>query len=474
MCCWSALPGVGAAQIERYELGKRLRRFEEAWQQAPPDVRTQAAPIMQEAVKSFFTLNRKQAAAKLDQAWFVARNTPIADWERGAIACRIKIPSCLVDSGARSLTVSLADLYRDAKTVPAGLQTEWAILDGQGKALLTRVTSWEDARHGIGLPLDGLPAGDFRVHVSVHQGEKSLSLPSMTFSRLQNLDSRLLQLDEAHQSETPVLNESVRATLRDHVALIRRIKDGGSVEADYPLHQILALDERLMREPSDVPELVSTAAGEHDLWMVLADGRRRVPIRLRSPQAISGASNGGRLLPVLFLFHGAGGSENMFFETYGAGRAVAAGIERGWLVVAPRQGLMGVGLDCAALLQALDAFFPIDHQQVYMLGHSMGAAQVIRQVRLHPELPRAAAVIGGGAAPRDVDRLVDVPWYVAAGELDFGRRGATAFFQSLQQAGASRAVYEEFPRVEHMVIVQASLPATFAFFDRVAARTAQE
>ncbi len=61
---------------------------------------------------------------------------------------------------------------------------------------------------------------------------------------------------------------------------------------------------------------------------------------------------------VLFAFHGAGGSENMFFETYGAGRLVELAAARGWIVVAPRQSLMGgIGLTAEQQLEVLSAHF---------------------------------------------------------------------------------------------------------------------
>jgi acetyl esterase/lipase len=62
-----------------------------------------------------------------------------------------------------------------------------------------------------------------------------------------------------------------------------------------------------------------------------------------------------------------------------------------------------------------------------------------------------------------------VPWFVAAGEHDFGKRGADALAKQLTAAG-SMVTYREIPDVEHMVIVQAALDQVFSFLDGVAGR----
>ena len=232
----------------------------------------------------------------------------------------------------------------------------------------------------------------------------------------------MAKLEQFYRDKKRAENNSVRATIGEHVELFKKCTSEFSQETDFPIQQMMEIDEQLTVAGCDWKSIIHRAAEGQDIWLTLAEGRRRAPVRLRCPPNRKGP------LPVLFLLHGMGGSENMFFETYGAGGAVKAGLARGWLVVAPRQGLTGLPLDSAEMLTELEAFFEIDRANVFFLGHSMGAAQVIRQTELHPELPRAAAAIGGGAVARNAGKIANVPWFVAAGEFDFGRAGAQGSF----------------------------------------------
>lgn len=58
--------------------------------------------------------------------------------------------------------------------------------------------------------------------------------------------------------------------------------------------------------------------------------------------------------------------------------------ERGSLVVAPRQGLFGRALDVEEMLELFGDSFEIDTSRVFLVGHSMGAGQVAKQVELDP------------------------------------------------------------------------------------------
>lgn len=461
-----------SAQVERYELGKRLRRFEEAWQIAAPEIRLKSTSAVQQAVSHFFGLQLKKAASKLDQAWLAVKDGKTSDWQRAGIAYRIEIKKTIFQQPAKAspeagldkmISIKLQPFYETKEhSIPGDTQVRIdCYSQTSNKNIQTTDTDFDSAKQGIVFDTNAFEPGDYRIRCRLQRDDGELKLLETSFSVLSDLAPQVANMEQVRRDKNPDINASVRATLSEYQSLIQQGQEPFSAETDYPFFQILKLANRIVDRPQDAPSQIGDAAQINDVWMVLTEGRKRIPVRLRAPQNQSGK------IPVLFLFHGAGGSENMFFETYGAGQAVKMGLERGWLVVAPRQGLMGMTLNCNEMLNALEAFFEIDRGQVFLLGHSMGAAQVINQVSLNPDLPRAAAAIGGGRPPHDAKKIASVPWFVSAGELDFGRGGAKGFHQSLVKAGAANTTYLEIPGIEHMVIVQAALPQAFEFFDRV-------
>jgi predicted esterase len=494
----ASVVGPVAAQVERSELGKRLQRFEVQWQRATEPSRIASTEPMQQAVRNFFSLRWQQAIARLDEAWYAAADRQASPWESAVIAHRLAIQPFLVTGDSTELNVSLQATYPIAPADQIDGQVRWSIsraprvrtaalralgrpkddrntddrnTDAEGsdsiagdlpELTFVQDSSWREAIEGVTLPIGELPPGDYLVHARVIHGDQHGDLLPSGWSRIDRFAQRVQTIRDAADDHQRDMADWLRATLADHGRLLWQIGDGRLHEIDYPADQILRLCEAALQNPGQAGPLFLERAASEDLWMTVVRERRTVSLRIRCPPV-----SDARPLPVLLLFHGAGGSENMFFETYGSGGAVDAGLKRGWLVVATRQAWTGLGLDAAQLLDCLEAIFPIDRSKVLMLGHSMGAGQVANQVSLQPDLPLAVAALGGGGRIRNVQAAAQVPWFIAAGSLDFGKTGALALSQNLKQAGGRRIEYREYPHVEHMVIVQAALPDVFRFFDDV-------
>jgi pimeloyl-ACP methyl ester carboxylesterase len=154
----------------------------------------------------------------------------------------------------------------------------------------------------------------------------------------------------------------------------------------------------------------------------------------------------------------------MFFETYGAGRTVESAIKRGWSIAAPTHYPLDQSYDLKRLIDRLAEVTPIDRSRVYLVGHSMGASKVSTLAADHPDLYRAAALLGGGGGFNDSAKLTGKRWFVAAGDRDFGRTGSARSADSLRRGGAN-VVEKSYPDVEHLTVVQESLDDLFAFFD---------
>ncbi len=277
-------------------------------------------------------------------------------------------------------------------------------------------------------------------------------------SRGSKLDDRLAAIKRRQEALAESGSSTGDATLRSLWALLKSLRDGAVQEIDYPAMQLLRDCEAIVSAGGRSEEVFHQGfSGE--AWLTLAKGNRATVVRIRAPGKTDAP------LPVLFLFHGAGGSENMFFETYGAGRAVDEAARRGWLVVAPRQGLFnGLALNCRDMLDILGEHFGVDREAVYFLGHSMGAGQAVKQAVAAPDLPRAVVALGGGGGVAG-EKLGSAPWFVGAGQRDFGRRQAKSLADALTNAGRT-VQWKLYPEVEHMVVVQAALDDVFDFLDR--------
>jgi predicted peptidase len=188
-------------------------------------------------------------------------------------------------------------------------------------------------------------------------------------------------------------------------------------------------------------------------------------VRLFVPRGL----DANKPVPIVVALHGAGGSENLFFEGYGGGRIVTECRKRGWLLVAPRGGLgLGGPPPVPALLDQLAKRYPLDPKRVFLVGHSMGAMQTIDLIQKHPGKFAAAAALGGGGTVRDAKAFAELPLFVGVGEKD---TVALTMSRALNKAlaGAKKLTYTEYPRIEHMVIVREALPDVFELFDTVAA-----
>ena len=184
-------------------------------------------------------------------------------------------------------------------------------------------------------------------------------------------------------------------------------------------------------------------------------GPRSTIVRLFVPAPLE-----GRRRALVLALHGAGGSENLFFDGYGDGLAQKLCAESGWILCAPRSLNPA---DAPALLDALRERWDFDPQQVFLVGHSMGAAAALAAAQRSPARFAKVALLGGGGALTKAEVFRDLPLLIGTAERDFARSGALAQRRGLRSAGIDRVTFLDLPRAEHMLVVQAALPEVFAF-----------
>lgn len=465
------------AQEGRYELGRRLQRFERAWQEASPKERAASTVPMQAAVSAFFSLRWLDAARQLDEA-STCFKVPVANDSnyRWCMAQRCVASPMLADISDRQLNISLSPFYSIDAAPDESLRIRFLLrplLDSDDLFSSGRAPE-DDSSSSVLRELDSVPLGggnwtvelpilnegDYWLVTEALWDDQRIEVARTIISRTKSLSPRLNNLTTAIDIGKNDGTASGRATLRNCMNLLADVRDGSIQEIDYPAHRLLLDCERLIELRLDSRAYFNQSLSGN-VWMALGKEKRTAVCRIYVPKAGDDTPR-----PVLFLFHGAGGSENMFFETYGAGRTIELANARGWIVVAPRQSLLGgLGMSAEQMVQVLEDHVSIDRQQIFFMGHSMGASQAVNQSVLTPKLPRAVVALGGGGRPGKTTNPT-TSWFIGAGDRDFGLRGAQALETSLKANGVDVDL-KVYPNVEHMVIVQAALDDVFAFLDRM-------
>ncbi|MFM8979655.1 MAG: hypothetical protein ACKOSS_04235 [Planctomycetia bacterium] len=205
------------------------------------------------------------------------------------------------------------------------------------------------------------------------------------------------------------------------------------------------------------PYRPSRAALAGDSHRVTASGQR---YRLYVPPAASGAADAP--LPLVLALHGAGGTEDMYFEAYGAGEALRQARARGWVLAAPDDS--DASLEVLADLQQL---LSIDPARTYLTGHSMGAGAAWRAAIASPQSFTAVACVAGGwmsAGRPDYSRLGSLPLLSITASLDMSRRMAEGTARTALAAGAKveERLYDD---LDHLLVVGCSLPDVFTWLE---------
>lgn len=388
----------------RLEMGDRLKRLEAEWILHRDASRRMAAiPSINQAVQSFFGGQFREACAALDRA--TSTLTGIEDPTR-ALDVRVFPPA--VQPG-QEYTVRVSWAY-------PGKSDQSLTVDGKpfrpGETVEFKRTApaanGRDQWLNIPLPL------------SV-RGEKATRV-----ALIPNFADRLEELEGADEPAVQAYEQLLRDGLRP------------DFETQVDFIRVLAEAEALRSGRLRLEQI-------RDVPLAIHQGVR---MRARVP---SGAK------VVVIALHGAGGSENMFFETYGAGLAAKLAQERGWAFVAPRSGAQSVG----AALSWLREVRKLKPERVFVMGHSMGGGIALQAAQ--SEI--TAKALFAPAAGRPPEKMA-TPTFLAVGEQEMAmlRRGAEA----LAEAWKGQPGFE-FNRVnasEHLMIVADALPEAYKFLDR--------
>jgi pimeloyl-ACP methyl ester carboxylesterase len=471
LCCLLSLaPARAAAQADRFEIGQRLRAFESAWdRQQDPAARRRALDAVQGVVMRLFE-NRSAEAARLltgaQNALYSADEPPA--YVRWAQSLALRLGRRLADIDAAELPVSLDHFYPAKAEAAKGAALKLTLLTSDGKTVVaSREVPITALPLETALPLKGarLDEGDHLLRAEIVAGGQVLdAIPEQTISLAAGLASRLTALRKGIAA-LPVQAASTDVlTLYELAGLLTRLADGRTLETNYPAARLLGQAEAALKAVQGGRRYFGDEPGE--FWLRLATGKGGSAVRLLAPDAVKQ----GRPVPLVIALHGAGGSENLFFDGYGNGAIVRLCRERGWLLVAPRTDGLVFDFPAAALVDEVSRLFSVDRMRVFVVGHSMGAMQAVRAAQEAPGLIAGVAALGGGMAVKASEALKAVPFFVGVGTRDFLAMTARALKDSLVRAGVHEVEYRAYPEVEHMMVVPIALPEVFAFFDKAAKR----
>lgn len=454
----------GHAQNERYEAGLHLVQFEKTWEKyrADPAAKKRALKQLLPVVPNFFAARWGEAARLLDQARHALKSkqeTPKAvQW---AESLTVKADIRLLDKSANLLTVTLDQFYPLIPKTHPNAEVVLQFLN-QGKALLpAEKFPINKLPLEIKLPVKGLPEGDLLLQIKILVGGKVLDTDEQMISIVANLRPRLNALSKGLAELVLKEKSTDYETAHFLFGLVENLANGVTFETNYPAAQLLREAEAILKSLKSGKSYFGPDR-KGDFWLRLPTSMGKFVSRLFVPEEVTK----GKPLPLVVALHGAGGSENLFFEAYGNGLIVQMCKERGWLLVAPRSGYLIFNMPVEAIVTEVAKLYPVDKSKVFVVGHSMGAAQAIGAAQENPGLFAGVAALGGSGKVNSTEKLKNVPIFVGVGDSDLALEMARRLHKFLKNGGVKQLQYREYPDVEHIMIVREALPEVFAFFDK--------
>jgi predicted esterase len=378
--------------------------------------------------------------------------------QRNAASVSLSTSSTLVDASQPKIAITLQAIYpQPDPNWPGSATIEMELSPAYGIDPIKRQSKkWplESLPLKLEWELEAMEPGDYQLTGTIRKDGMSKSIVGTQVSLIKDKQARLQAISTWVDENKRAAKTSSLCTARMFGKQLLLADRGKNFECDLPMSSWFSEFESIAASNP-----VVRPTGPNGRWQVLTDGKVEQVVRIQMPIKQTEKNT------LVFAFHGAGGSENMFFETYGAGRLIELAKSRNWVVVCPRQGLTGLSIQVASMLPMLESELGLSFDRVFFVGHSMGAAQAIEQVSKSQERISAVAAIGGGGSPRKADSLVKIPFFVSAGERDFGRSSAKRLSDTLKSFGC-KVDYSEYMDVEHLTIVQACLDELFRFLDR--------
>ena len=264
---------------------------------------------------AFFSGRSGEVAQLLDESRHALESDkPASDEIRWADSLVMHPTTRLIDPASGGVAVKLQRLYDSGGALPAGAQLRLQLVDSGGAALNKQVVDVlalpVDAKLVVGASCEG----DCKLRGEVIVNGKVLATNECGVSFVPVLNERLSSYKSKQYPKTGTApTEQLTAT--SHYRLLKAMAGGRDFETDYPAAKMLGEMLELNRLEDGAVYFDNKRPGQ--FWLTLSTEKGPAPIRLQVPKGLDKEPK-----PLVIAMHGAGGSENMFFEAYGHGEIV--------------------------------------------------------------------------------------------------------------------------------------------------------
>lgn len=410
----------------RYEMAERLKRLDVAWLSTEKSERKRdAVADISTGVTSFFSGKYDEAAESLDRA--VAKLEGRSPRASDALSIRSESP--FYEPGA-SVKLRLTWTYQPNSVVPVRI--------GSGSRFI-------DLKPGK----DGsLVVNPSESNPELRQNQEVGYLLPVRAGE----DTRFVYLSFVRNYKTRVeaLTRSDDPFGRVNGQLLTKfLGDPRAQEVELPLIQYLFSAENVSEQKQKISDQEQVYYAVHGA----------TTFRAQFPRTLRGKT--GEAVNVVIAAHGAGGSENMFFESYGRGEAVTEALKRKWVFVSPRAGVSTINdvIDWLTKVRGLTV------NKLFLLGHSMGAGSVLSS---EPTVKPSAVAALAPAGFRVSDTIKAAPVFIGVGKQEMSMLQAAASNIAKQFDGRTDFEFKEYDPCEHLMIGADAIPDAFKFFDRFA------
>jgi poly(3-hydroxybutyrate) depolymerase len=352
------------------------------------------------------------------------------------------------------------------------LAKELGTFDGVGRDL-------RESPFLFDLDVHDVADGAYLLIASVADGANSLGTANLAIALRKGLNETVATL-ETEGRRAP---EGLRAEILYPVDRMKQVNRGRLELRTFDPARDLAAAQAVVAAVKAGKDPFAGRTGDIRRHYLLETAKEIMPYRTYVPKAY----NGSKPFPLIIALHGLGGTEDSFFDGYGAGLPPLAE-SHGYILAAPLgyrvDGSYGWGLgnppadpvtqrtqdfseqDVMQVLERMRQLYKIDESRIYLMGHSMGGIGTWKIAPKYPDIWAAIAPISGNGAAATLEKLRSVPEIIIHGDADptVPVNGSRTMVAKLKELGVEHK-YIEVPGGLHSDVVGPNLTAVIEFFD---------